>query len=595
MDKNITKRLVTTLLLIPAVLGQTVLAKESWVERSDMIAYEVLESTAHFTPEFAGQTGVEGFDEEIFDLQPNRSERQIAIYRANIDSLESLLVKESDVRVRQDLQIIIKDQRNSVEATEIELARVLPYFNLPRLIFAGFNGLLDKQTPFERQRAALARLKKYTGQADGYTPISELARERMSERFDQGLIRPFKGEVEQDLKRSLVFINGLADLFAATELEGYEEDLSLLQDQLTSHTKWVEQEFLSRSREDAALPRELYELQLKNYGVDLSPEALIEIGRVAFMDIRNEMMALAPLVAAEKGYEVTDYRAVIKRLKEDQVFGKDLMTEYERVMEELDAIAAREGLVSLPEEPARVRMATPAESAQTPAAHLSIPRLVGNTGEFPEFIVPNIAQNADGTWPDNDYAGRAQMWTLAAHEARPGHEMQFTTMLKGGVSIARATFAFNSANVEGWALYAESIMKPHMPLEGQLMSLKARLLRAQRIWMDPMLNLGLATREEVKRLLMEEVVSSEASANNELDRYIFRIPGQATAYYYGYIMLQGLRADAEIKLADKFVDHEFHDFILAQGLLPPSILRQSVMDDFVAPRLESASTPVAPE
>ena len=158
MDKNITKRLVTTLLLIPAVLGQTVLAKESWVERSDMIAYEVLESTAHFTPEFAGQTGVEGFDEEIFDLQPNRSERQIAIYRANIDSLESLLVKESDVRVRQDLQIIIKDQRNSVEATEIELARVLPYFNLPRLIFAGFNGLLDKQTPFERQRAALARL-----------------------------------------------------------------------------------------------------------------------------------------------------------------------------------------------------------------------------------------------------------------------------------------------------------------------------------------------------------------------------------------------------------------------------------------------------
>ncbi len=59
--------------------------------------------------------------------------------------------------------------------------------------------------------------------------------------------------------------------------------------------------------------------------------------------------------------------------------------------------------------------------------------------------------------------------------------MQFTTMLRGGVSTARATFAFNSANVEGWALYAEAIAKPYMPLEGQLFSLQARLERAARL------------------------------------------------------------------------------------------------------------------
>ncbi len=59
--------------------------------------------------------------------------------------------------------------------------------------------------------------------------------------------------------------------------------------------------------------------------------------------------------------------------------------------------------------------------------------------------------------------------------------MQFTTMLRGGASTARATFAFNSANVEGWALYAEAIAKPYMPLEGQLFSLQARLERAARL------------------------------------------------------------------------------------------------------------------
>ena len=42
----------------------------------------------------------------------------------------------------------------------------------------------------------------------------------------------------------------------------------------------------------------------------------------------------------------------------------------------------------------------------------------------------------------------------------------------------------------------------------------------------------------------------------------------------------------EMRLKDRFVAREFHDFILAQGLLPPEVLRKSVLADFVAPRLE---------
>jgi uncharacterized protein (DUF885 family) len=330
-------------------------------------------------------------------------------------------------------------------------------------------------------------------------------------------------------------------------------------------------------------------LQLKNYGVEASPEELMKIGQVAFMNIRNEMIALAPLVAKEQGFDTGDYREVLRLLKKDQKYGDELMKGYTDIMAELDVIIAREGLATLPDEPARVRMATSAETAQQPAAHLDVPRLVGNTGEFPEFIVPKIEQNEDGSWPDSDYAFTAQMWTLSAHEARPGHEMQFTTMLRSGVSTARALFAFNSANVEGWALYAESIAKPYMPLSGQLYSLQNRLLRAARIWMDPMLNLGLTTPEEAKRVLMEEVVEDDKNAQTEIDRYTFRSPGQATAYYYGYEKLLALRAVTEMRLKDKFNALEYHDFILAQGLLPPEVLANSVLEDFVGARLREAA------
>ena len=63
-------------------------------------------------------------------------------------------------------------------------------------------------------------------------------------------------------------------------------------------------------------------------------------------------------------------------------------------------------------------------------------------------------------------------------------------MLERGVSLARVV-AFNSANLEGWALYAEAQMKQHLPLEGQIGVLQMRMMREARAFLDPMLNLGI--------------------------------------------------------------------------------------------------------
>lgn len=570
----------------PLVAQDLEQAEPEWLARSNEIAYQVLEMSAHFVPEFSGQQGIEGLDEDIFDLGDNLYERQQAIEEEKLVFLESKLQGEEDPRVIQDIEIMMKATRDNIESNRINYERVTPYGNLAGIVFFGLNGLLDKQVPAERQQAALVRLKKYNGQAEGYEPLTELAKVRLSERLEvDGLIQPFAGEVQQDLERAPQMLGGIPSLFEAAGLEGWEEDYELLNQQFTEYNQWVEETILPRARPDAALPRELYELGLKNWGVDATPEELIRTGQIAFANIRNEMMALAPMVSEKFGWELTDYRDVIRKLSEEQAHGEELVKAYETAMLALDDIIEREGLATLPNEPARMRMATPAETAQSPAAHLDVPRLIGNTGEFPEFIVPNIAQNEDGTWPYSDYAVPASMWTLSAHEARPGHEMQFTTMLRGGVSIARATFAFNSANVEGWALYAEAISKPYMPVEGQLFSLQARLLRAARIWLDPMLNLNQITAEEAKRVLMEDVMESESTAQNEIDRYTFRIPGQATAYYYGYESLQALRAQTELKLAGNFDQKAYHDFLLAQGLLPPEVLRDAVDKNFIAPRL----------
>ena len=120
-------------------------------------------------------------------------------------------------------------------------------------------------------------------------------------------------------------------------------------------------------------------------------------------------------------------------------------------------------------------------------------------------------------------------------------------------------------------------------LASAIWALAAALLghRAARMFLVPMLNLGLITPEDAKRVLLEDVVLGETWAQNEVERYTYRMPGQATAYYYGYTKLQALRTQTELMLKDDFDALAFHDFILAQGLLPPELLREAVTEEFV--------------
>ena len=577
----------TGLLVMLAGTAPSMADDADWVARSDEHAQVVLKVLAEFSPEGAASMGVDGLDEQIFDLGPGIYERGIKSSRELLADLEARQAAETNSKVRQDLGILIQAVKDNIYSSELSRENMLPYFNISETVFYGVRGLIDAQIPRERYPAAVSRLEKYAGLADGYEPITEQAKARTAERFEvDGLIGPYKGQVEQDLQRADTFITGIEELLAGTDLQGWEETYATVADQLRDYNDWVRAEILPRSREDYRLPPAMYANALKNWGVDASPQELIEQATKGYMDIRNEMEALAPQIAAEKGWDTRDYREVIAMLKEEgPIDGDKLLDHYHSVLRDIEEIIIREEIISLPERDAGIRIATAAETAAQPAPHLDIPRLIGNTGEFPEFVIPLLGKNEDGSWVQTDDTYVAGSWTLTAHEARPGHEMQFSSIIESGVSITRALFAFNSANVEGWGLYAEAVMRPYLPLEAQMISLQYRLMRAGRMFLDPMLNLGLITPEEAKDLIMNDMAIGESWAQNEIERYTYRIPGQATAYYYGYNKMQALRAQTELKLRDKFNQRAFHDFILAQGLLPPDILKDAVMNEFVPSQL----------
>ena len=578
------RKLITfSLIAVFSVFLSAPSSASNWVEKSDENAQIVLNALAELSPEGAGRLGVDGLDEEITDLAPGINERSRQINVEILDELQRRLESEGDLKVRQDLDILIKTLEDSIRSSDLNYELMLPYYNINQTIFFGIRGIIDPQNSRERYPAAIARLQKYAGILDGHEPFAQLAKDRTRERFDvEGLVGPYRGQVEQDLEKAETMITGIREIFAGTDLEGWEESYETLAGQLRDYNDWVRAEILPRAREDYRLPPALYEDALRNWGVDASPLDLIEQATKGYMDIRGEMEALAPLVAAEKGYESNDYREVIALLKRDgAIDGDKILDHYNAVLREIEAIIVREGLVSLPDRDAGIKVASAAETAAQPAPHLQPPRLIGNTGEYPIFVLPQLTQNDDGSWQQTDDTYEAGAWTLTAHEARPGHEMQFSSIVESGVSITRAVFAFNSVNVEGWGLYAEAIVRPYLPLEGQLISLQYRLMRAARMFLDPMLNLGLITPEEAKSLIINDVAIGESWAQNEVERYTYRMPGQATAYYYGYNKMQSLRTQTELKLRGNFDQKAFHDFVLDQGMLPPHILKDAVMNEFV--------------
>ncbi len=569
----------------PAPAAKATPAAPAWVTHSNELAQILLQAQAPFQPEMASFFGVPGYDDKVADLGPDNAARYRAALGKARGQLREKLQVERDPNVRQDLEIMIATAERDIEGSTLNEQHLMPWEDVPRTVFSGLNGLLSDQMPAERRAKALDRLKAYLGQAPGTQPMATLARQRYAEKSGTpNLLQPTRIEVEQAIANVDTYITGIGKLFAKYKIEGADASLAELSTQMKDYIAWTQKDVLPQARTDNRLPAELYAFQLKQVGVDIDPALLVRRAQLEYMETRAAMRQLAPLVVKDKGLKVADpndYAAVIRALKQDTIGNDQLESHYRGVIDAIDPIIRKQGIVDVPQRPLQMRLGSEAESAASPAPHYLPAPLVGNTGQQGTFVLPlgNPATGAKAQYDDFNFGSAA--WTLSAHEGRPGHDLQFAAMVERGISLARTLFAFNSVNVEGWALYAEAEMVPFEPLDGQMIALQFRLLRAARAMLDPMLNLGQTDREQARRVLVEGVGLSEAMATQELDRYTVRSPGQACSYFYGYTRILELRMQTELALGDKFDRLAFNNFLLDQGLLPPDQLASAVNEVFI--------------
>lgn len=559
---------------------------KTWISISNSYTKMLLDVEMKHRPESGSDQGLSEYDNKIAQPTLADEDQQRKETEEVVAKLKTASWQQKQPEVAQDLQIILRRVDLDFREEDYKRAHVVPFFNASAAVFSGLHTLLDEQTPVERRPAAVIRIREYAGLEPGYKPLTEICKQRITEQMAKpGVVYPAKIDIQTELGRDSNYLEGIAALLQKYKLTGWEEPYATLKSQLTGYDAWLKATVLPKARSDFRLPPEQYALALEGYGIDIPPAQLAEMAHQSFTEIQGEMKVVAAEIAQQRHLASPDYRDVIHELKKQQLVGDAILPFFENRLKQIEQIVTDHRIVSLPDRPAQIRIATAAETAQQPAPHMQPPPFLHNTGEKGAFILPLNIPAAPGQTSSekyDDFAFDAAAWTLTAHEARPGHELQFDSMLEHGVSIARVRYAFNSTNVEGWGLYSEYLIKPYMPLEGQLISLQLRLLRAARAFLDPELQSGKVQPEDAYRVLEKDVVLSHAFAQEEVERFTYRSPGQANSYFYGYTKLLALRQELETSLGAKFDQKAFHDTILAQGLLPPDLMRRAVQHHFLA-------------
>ncbi len=213
------------------------------------------------------------------------------------------------------------------------------------------------------------------------------------------------------------------------------------------------------------------------------------------------------------------------------------------------------------------------------------------------------------TGPNDDFTRPGRMWwsvpedkvdfptwrelSTVYHEGVPGHHLQVATAVYQAQQLNKyqRLMTFVSGHGEGWALYAEQLMRElgYFEDEGNLLGmLNDQLFRAARVIVDIGMHLELEipagtgfhegerwTPELGLEFMLTRTITDEAQVRDEIDRYL-GWPGQAPSYKLGQRLWLAARQDARERHGDAFDLQEFHRRSLEMGPMGLDTLREQL-------------------
>lgn len=298
---------------------------------------------------------------------------------------------------------------------------------------------------------------------------------------------------------------------------------------------------------------------------DLSPAQIHQIGLDEVERIHGEMHA----VMEQLGFEGT-LQEFFHFMQNDPQFTfetEEALLEYYRSLEHKvnERVAGQFSLT--PKAPFEIRPVEPFRAQSAAGGSYMSPSEDGTRPGI--FYVNTYDLPTRKTWDAED---------LFLHEAIPGHHFQIALQQELTELPAFRRFGGQTAFIEGWGLYAESLGRDvglYTDPYSYFGYLQNELWRAIRLVVDTGLHSKGWTREQVIAYMLENSAESETQATAEAERYM-AIPGQALAYKLGELKIQELRDRAEAALGEDFDVREFHAEVLKDGSVPLDVLEAKI-------------------
>ena len=267
-----------------------------------------------------------------------------------------------------------------------------------------------------------------------------------------------------------------------------------------------------------------------------------------------------------------DLKAFFTFMRTDKRFqptsAEQLRTDYEAIGKRIDA-RVREQFSLIPKTPLEIRP-VPDFKAKTSAGG-------SYDSGTPDGSRPGVFNYNTYDLPTRYTWGEE---TLFLHEAVPGHHFQISLAQEDASLPNFVRFGGNTAYVEGWALYAETLWSdfgletdPYQRMGG----LSDEMLRAMRLVVDSGLHAKGWTRDQSIKYMTDNSPMAFTDATAEVERYI-AIPGQALAYKIGQLTFLKLKAKAKAELGAKYDPRALHAQFLNTGALPMPVLEKKIGD-----------------
>jgi uncharacterized protein (DUF885 family) len=439
---------------------------------------------------------------------------------------------------------------------------------------ATFNTLADYENNLKRHR--------------DYIQFMDRAIGRFREGMKTGIVHPklivnnmigqFETQISQGVEGSTFyapvkkFPEGIS---AADQARLKGEYAAIIRDGLIPvHTRmrdFLKNEYLAVAREGVGLVhmkggKAFYDYQiLSNTTLPLTADYIHNLGLSEVARIRREMDA----IRVKTGFKGTlaEFFVFLRTDPRFKISTKEILRDgYYAIGQRVDRRIG-EQFSTLPKSPLEIRP-VPEYSEKTAAA-----------GSYqqgtPDGSRPGIFYFNSYDLPSRTTPG---METLYLHEAAPGHHFQISLAQENTALPAFMRFGGNTAFVEGWALYAETLYE-ELSLEGdpynRFGGLDDEMLRAMRLVVDSGLHAKGWTRDRAIKYMLDNSSMGETDARVEVERYI-AIPGQALAYKIGQLTILRLKAKAQKSLGAKFDPRKFHEQVLMTGALPMGVLEKKI-------------------